>query len=67
MTDNGYGMTPEFLEHIFEPFTRAENSVTNKVQGTGLGMTITKNIVDLMGGQIRVESQIGQGSTFEER
>ena len=65
VTDNGYGMTPEFLEHIFEPFTRAENSVTNKVQGTGLGMTITKNIVDLMDGEIRVESQIGQGSSFE--
>lgn len=63
--DNGYGMTPEFLEHIFEPFTRAENSVTNKVQGTGLGMTITKNIVDLMGGQIKVKSQIGQGTSFE--
>ena len=65
VTDNGYGMTPEFMEHIFEPFTRAENSVTNKVQGTGLGMAITKNIVDLMGGEIRVESEIGKGSRFE--
>lgn len=65
VTDNGYGMTPEFIEHIFEPFTRGENSVTNKVQGTGLGMTITKNIVDLMGGQIQVESEIGKGSRFE--
>ena len=63
--DNGYGMTEEFMEHIFEPFTRAENSMTNKVQGTGLGMTITKNIVDLMGGEIRVESEIGKGSRFE--
>ena len=65
VTDNGYGMAPEFLDHIFEPFTRAENSITNKVQGTGLGMAITKNIVDLMGGEIRVESEIGKGSRFE--
>lgn len=65
VTDNGYGMTPEFMEHIFEPFTRAENSMTNKVQGTGLGMAITKNIVDMMNGEIRVESEIGRGSCFE--
>ena len=65
VTDNGYGMSQDFLEHIFEPFTRAENSVTNKVQGTGLGMTITKNIVDLMGGDISVESEPGKGSRFE--
>ena len=62
--DTGCGMTPEFLEKIFEPFTRAENSTTNKIQGTGLGMAITKKIVDLMGGTIEVESQINQGSTF---
>ncbi len=65
VTDNGYGMSPEFVKHIFEPFTRAENSVTNKVQGTGLGMAITKNIVDLMGGEIHVDSKIGCGSSFE--
>ena len=65
VTDNGYGMTQEFVQHIFEPFTRAENSVTNKVQGTGLGMAITKNIVDLMGGEIHVTSEIGKGSCFE--
>ena len=65
VTDNGYGMTQEFVQHIFEPFTRAENSVTNKVQGTGLGMAITKNIVDLMGGEIHVTSEIGKGSRFE--
>ena len=65
VTDNGYGMAPEFVGHIFEPFTRAENSVTNKVQGTGLGMAITKNIVDLMGGEIHVDSEIGRGSRFE--
>ena len=65
VTDNGYGMSQEFLEHIFEPFTRAENSMTNKVQGTGLGMAITRNIVDLMGGEIHVESELGKGSRFE--
>lgn len=65
VTDNGCGMTPEFLTHIFDPFTRAESSTTNKVQGTGLGMAITKNIVDLMGGQITVESEPNRGSRFE--
>ena len=64
VTDNGYGMSPDFAEHIFEPFTRAENSMTNKVQGTGLGMAITKNIVDLMGGTISVESEMNKGSCF---
>ncbi len=62
--DNGYGMTPEYLETIFEAFTRAENSTTNKVQGTGLGMAITKNIVELMGGTIEVSSEMGKGSLF---
>ncbi|MCM1105634.1 MAG: ATP-binding protein [Blautia sp.] len=62
--DNGYGMTPEFLETIFDAFTRAENSTTNKVQGTGLGMAITKNIVELMGGTIEVTSEMGAGSRF---
>lgn len=65
VTDNGCGMTPDFLTHIFDPFTRAESSTTNKVQGTGLGMAITKNIVDLMGGQITVESEPNRGSRFE--
>lgn len=64
VTDNGYGMTREFTEHIFEPFTRAENSTTNRVQGTGLGMAITKNIVDLAGGTISVQSEVGKGSRF---
>ena len=62
--DNGYGMTPEFLETIFDAFTRAENSTTNKVQGTGLGMAITKSIVELMGGTIEVSSQVNEGSRF---
>lgn len=64
VADTGCGMTPEFAEHIFEPFTRAESSVTNKVQGTGLGMAITKNIIDLMGGTIKVRSKLGEGSRF---
>ncbi len=62
--DNGYGMTPEYLETVFDAFTRAENSTTNKVQGTGLGMAITKNIVELMGGTIHVTSEINRGSLF---
>lgn len=62
--DDGYGMTPEYLETIFDAFTRAENSTTNKVQGTGLGMAITKNIVELMGGTIEVFSEIDKGSLF---
>ena len=62
--DNGYGMTPEFLETIFDSFTRAENSTTNKVQGTGLGMSITKSLVELMGGTIEAESEEGKGSLF---
>ncbi len=62
--DNGYGMTPEYLENIFDAFTRAENSTTNKVQGTGLGMAITKNIVKLMGGTIEVASEVDKGSCF---
>ena len=64
VTDTGYGMTKEFVEHIFEPFVRAENSTTNKVQGTGLGMAITKNIVDMAGGTISVQSEVDKGSCF---
>ncbi len=62
--DDGYGMTPEYLKVIFDAFTRAENSTTNKVQGTGLGMAITKNIVELMGGTIDVFSEVNKGSLF---
>ena len=62
--DDGFGMTPEFLETIFDAFTRAENSTTNKVQGTGLGMAITKSIVELMGGTIDVSSEVDKGSLF---
>ena len=63
--DNGIGMSEEFQKTLFEPFTREEKSGTNKVQGTGLGMAITKNIVDLMGGTIHVESTTGKGTQFE--
>ena len=65
VSDNGIGMSSEFVEHIFESFTREERSVTNAVQGTGLGMAIVKNLVDLMGGVVHVESEQGKGSTFE--
>ena len=63
--DNGIGMSADFKNTIFDAFTRAENSLTNKIQGTGLGMAITKNLVDSMGGTIDVESEPGQGSCFE--
>ena len=63
--DDGIGMSEEFQKTLFEPFTREEKSGTNKVQGTGLGMAITKSIVDLMGGTIHVESTPGKGTRFE--
>ncbi len=62
--DNGIGMPPELVERLFEPFARGEDSVTNKIQGTGLGMAITKGIVDAMGGTITVDSTPGEGSRF---
>ncbi len=62
--DTGIGMAPEFLEHIFEPFERERTSTVSGIQGTGLGMSITKNLVELMKGQITVESRQGQGSVF---
>ena len=62
--DDGYGMTQEYLKTIFDAFTRAENSTTNKVQGTGLGMAITKSIVELMGGTIEVSSEVDKGTIF---
>ena len=63
--DNGIGMSQEFLAKIYEAFTREERSVTNTIQGTGLGMSIVKSLVDLMGGSIDVESVQGKGSCFE--
>ncbi len=62
--DTGIGMAPEFLEHIFEPFERERTSTVSGIQGTGLGMSITKNLVELMNGRIAVESRLGQGSAF---
>ena len=65
VSDNGMGMSADFKETIFDAFTRAESSVTNKIQGTGLGMAITKNLVESMGGTIEVESEPNHGSSFE--
>ncbi len=62
--DNGYGMKSEFLRKIFKPFERAEDAAVRAVQGTGLGMAISKNIVQMMDGDIQVESTYGNGSTF---
>ena len=65
VADNGMGMSADFKDTIFDAFTRAESSLTNKIQGTGLGMAITKNLVEAMGGTIDVDSELGQGSCFE--
>ena len=62
--DNGIGMSEEYLKHIFEPFSRSDDSQRSGIQGTGLGMAITKNFVELMGGTLTVQSAPGQGSTF---
>ena len=60
--DTGVGMSPEFLGEIFDPFSRAKNTTASGIQGTGLGMAITKSIVDMMGGQIKVSSDVGKGT-----
>ena len=65
VSDNGMGMSADFKDTIFDAFTRAESSMTNKIQGIGLGMAITKNLIEAMGGTIDVESELGQGSCFE--
>lgn len=62
--DTGIGMKPGYLKHIFEPFSRAADSRTSKITGTGLGMTIVKNLVSMMGGSIQVESEYGKGLRF---
>lgn len=62
--DNGIGMSAEFKEHIFEQFAREKTSTVSKIQGTGLGMSITKSLVDMMGGTITVESEVGKGTEF---
>ena len=64
ISDTGIGMSPDFVEHIFEPFERERTSTISGIQGTGLGMAITKNLVDMMQGNIQVESQQGLGTTF---
>ncbi|MEZ3436480.1 MAG: response regulator [Lachnospiraceae bacterium] len=62
--DTGIGMSKEFQEHVFDPFERERTSTVSGIQGTGLGMAITKNIVDMMGGTISVDSEVNKGSTF---
>ncbi len=62
--DNGIGMSEEFLKHIYEPFKRESNAETNSIQGTGLGMSITKNLIDMMNGTIEVSSRVGDGTEF---
>ncbi|MDY4067203.1 response regulator, partial [Bullifex sp.] len=64
ISDNGIGMSKEFLKNIFNPFTRDSNVLSSGIQGTGLGMSITKSIVDLMGGTISISSEEGKGSVF---
>ena len=65
VTDNGIGMRPEFVPHVFDPFSRENNSTVSGIPGAGLGLTITRSLVDLMGGTISVQSIPGQGSTFK--
>lgn len=62
--DTGIGMKPEYIAHIFEPFSRADDSRTSKINGTGLGMTIVKNLISMMNGDLQVESEYGKGSRF---
>lgn len=62
--DNGIGMSEDFLKRVYEPFEREDNSLSSRVQGTGLGMAITKNLVELMGGTIDVKSKVGEGTQF---
>ena len=62
--DTGIGMSPDFLPHIFDSFSRERNTTASKVSGSGLGMSIVKSLIDLMGGTITVESELGKGSRF---
>ena len=64
VSDTGIGMSPEYIERMYEPFTRATDSRINSIQGTGLGLAITKQMVDLMSGSIECESTLGEGTTF---
>ena len=65
ISDTGIGIPEDFLDKIFQPFERVGTSTQSKIEGTGLGMAITKSIVDMMGGQISVESELGKGTTFQ--
>jgi len=62
--DNGIGMSSEFVKHVFEPFERESTTTKSGIQGTGLGMAITQNIIEMMNGKVSVESEVGKGSTF---
>ena len=62
--DTGIGMSPDFVEHLFSPFEREKTSTVSRIQGTGLGMAITKNIINMMGGTIEVETEQGRGTEF---
>lgn len=64
VSDNGIGMSPEFLDHMFEQFSRENTSIVTQKEGVGLGLAITKRLVDLMGGEIEVESTVGEGTKF---
>lgn len=64
ISDTGIGMSEEFLQHIFEPFSQEQADARSVYHGTGLGMSIVKKLVDKMGGMISVTSEIGKGSTF---
>ena len=64
VVDNGMGIPPEFMGRLFEPFSRSEKAELSKIQGTGLGMSIVKALVDAMGGTISTDSRQGEGSTF---
>lgn len=65
VSDTGIGMTPEFLKHIYEPFTQEGADARSKFQGTGIGMSIVKSLLDMMGGTIEISSEVGAGSTFD--
>lgn len=64
ISDNGMGMSPEFVERIFDPFERSEEVSSSRIQGTGLGMSITKALIDAMGGVVEIDSEVGRGSAF---
>lgn len=67
VSDTGIGMTPEFLTHIYEPFAQEGDDARSKFQGTGIGMSIVKSLIDMMGGTIEISSEVGVGSTFDVR